>query len=136
MPKLGRPRKVRRTRALNLRPGFFFFPGTRQSPSLTEPAFLMTTSASVALWWNRGLLNHTAEPLKSLAVGSAQPSDHKDLATLQCSKEQAGRGEGNVGEVATFNLKSIHSIQTTIFSAPDWKAHCQGMISFSSLFHI
>lgn len=76
-----------------------FLPGTRQSSSLAEPAFLMRTSAPVALWWNRGLLNHTAEPLKSAAAGSAQPSDQTEIATLHWSKVLAGRvnGEGGGG---------------------------------------
>lgn len=56
----------------------------------------MRTSAPVALWWSRGLLNHTVEPLKSLAVGSAQPSDQTALATLRSSKVLAGGGR--VGE--------------------------------------
>lgn len=79
---------------------FFLFPGTRQSPSLIEPAFLMRTSASVALSWNQCLLNHTVEPLKSLTVGSAQLSDQTGLATLHKSKVVAGRENGNVEEGA------------------------------------
>lgn len=55
----------------------------------------MRTSAVVALWWNRGLLNHTVEPLKSLAVGSAQPSDQTALTTLHKSKVPAGGEQGN-----------------------------------------
>lgn len=50
----------------------------------------MRTSAVVALWWNRGLLNHTVEPPKSLSVGSALPSDQTALTTFHKCKVLAG----------------------------------------------
>lgn len=48
----------------------------------------MRTSAPVALWWKRGLLNHTAEPLQSLAVGFSQSGDQTSLGTLLRSEKK------------------------------------------------
>lgn len=60
----------------------------------------MRTSAPVALWWKPGLLNHTAEPLKSLAVGSSQSGDQTSLGTLLQSKKTlaGGRARRQGGE--------------------------------------
>ncbi|CAB1440325.1 unnamed protein product, partial [Pleuronectes platessa] len=57
------------------------------------PAFLMRTSAPVALWWSPGLLNHTVEPLKSLAVGTARPSDQMEPASSHWSRLLQADGE-------------------------------------------
>lgn len=74
----------------------------------------MRTSAPVALWWNQGLLNHTVEPLKSLAEGSAQPSDQTEPATSDYSRAGGERGKGGgegIADVLYLMQKKIHIVE-------------------------